>query len=393
MSSHDGRQMPRLLTPAFVTLTASELLYFTALGVMIPVLPLFASDELDASATAVGAAVGVFSVSALLLRPVAGRAADRWGRRELMIVGAALFTIVVGAHLLVSTYWALVVLRVLLGVAEAVYFVAGVAALTDLAPPERLGEAISYNSIGLFLGIALGPALGEWMLGLGGFAAAWVGAAALGMGAAMLASRLPPLTPGREAGTPRAPLLPRPLVAPGLAFVTGVLGGAGFLAFASLHARDLAMTGAGGVLFAYGAIIVICRLLFASTTDRVPASTLSAAALAACALGLATMSAWATPVGLFLGAAALAVGAAFLTPAFYRVLMTRIPPSQRGGGAATFSIMVDLGLGGGPIIFGLIAGSGSITSAFAVGAALALTAAVLMLQAGMRGQAPQGSRS
>src|SRR5664279_5260550 len=52
-------------------------------------------------------------------------------------------------------------LRVLLGVAEAAFFVAGVAALADLAPAERLGEALSYNSLGLYLGITAGPALGD----------------------------------------------------------------------------------------------------------------------------------------------------------------------------------------------------------------------------------------
>ena len=49
----------------------------------------------------------------------------------------------------------IVALRLLAGVAEAAFFVAGFAALADLAPPARLGEALSYNSPGLYLGIAL----------------------------------------------------------------------------------------------------------------------------------------------------------------------------------------------------------------------------------------------
>ena len=62
---------------------------------------------------------------------------------------------------------------------------------------------------------------------------------------------------------------------------------------------------------------------------------------------------------------------AFLTPAFYRVLMSRLPTGQRGTAAATFSIMVDLGLGGGPILFGLIVRPAGIPAALATGAALA----------------------
>jgi predicted MFS family arabinose efflux permease len=84
----------------------------------------------------------------------------------------------------------------------------------------------------------------------------------------------------------------------------------------------------------------------------------------------------------------LAVGIAFLTPAFYRVLMSRLPTGQSGTAAAAFSIMVDLGLGGGPILFGLIVRPAGIPAALATGAALALLAAVLIARAGATAHTP-----
>lgn len=80
---------------------------------------------------------------------------------------------------------------------------------------------------------------------------------------------------------------------------------------------------------------MVSRLLFATTTDRVPAPALAAVALAACAVALATISAWAASAGLFLGAAVLAVGSPFLTPAFYRVLTTRVAAHNRGSAFPT----------------------------------------------------------
>lgn len=373
----------RLLTPAFVLLTVSELAYFTALGVMIPVLPVFASRELAVGSVAVGLAVGAFSVTALLLRPLAGRAADRWGRRRLLLAGAILFTAVVAAHVLVSQYWVLLGLRLLLGVAEAAFFVAGVAALADLAPPDRLGEALSYNSLGLYLGIAAGPALGEWLLGAGGYSAAWLGAAGLGGVATLLGAGLPSL-PGAARQDAPGSLLPARLIGPGLAFVAGLAGAAGFLAFAAIYARDLGLGGAGGVLFVYGAVVVLCRVVLAKVSDRAPAAFLSAAALAACAGGLTVMAVLTTPAGLVAGAAVLAVGVAFLTPAFFRLLMARLPAARRGTAAATFSVMVDLGLGGGPILFGLVVRPAGIPAALAVGAGLALLAAIITARGGTR---------
>ena len=57
-----------------------------------------------------------------------------------------------------------VVARSLLGIGEAFFFVAAVAAVSDLAPPERRGEAINIASLSVYLGLAIGPFLGETIL-------------------------------------------------------------------------------------------------------------------------------------------------------------------------------------------------------------------------------------
>jgi MFS family permease len=44
-------------------------------------------------------AVGAFSVTTLVLRPLAGRWTDRHGRRPLLISGALLFAVLVVGHL------------------------------------------------------------------------------------------------------------------------------------------------------------------------------------------------------------------------------------------------------------------------------------------------------
>lgn len=379
-----------LFTSAFIALSLSELAYFTAFGLMIPVVPLFASGPLAMGPAAVGVAVGAFSVTALVLRPYAGRLADRFGRRRLLVAGGVWFTAVVAAHLLVTDYWALLLLRVLLGIAEAVYFVAGVAALADIAPAQRLGEALSYSSLSLYLGITVGPALGESLLRSGGFPAAWAGGIALGAIATLLALRLPPM-PGQAGDGVRAPLLPARLVGPGLTFLAGLAGAAGFLAFAALHAREVGLAGAGPVLFVYGAVVVLCRVAFAKLPDRVSPVRLSATALVLCAAGLTVMAVVGTATGMITGAAVLGVGIAFLTPAFYRLLMAKLPASQRGAAAATFSVFVDLGLGGGPIVFGLIAAPAGIPAAFAVSAGFALLAAVTLMGVRLPGHRRRGA--
>jgi predicted MFS family arabinose efflux permease len=360
----------RLFTPAFVALSLSALAYFTAFGLMIPVVPLFAAGPLDAGPAGVGIAVGAFSAMALVLRPFAGRLSDRRGRRPLLIVGGLFFAVVTAAHLIATELAVLVLLRLLLGVAEALYFVAAATTLADLAPPERLGEALSYNSLSLYLGIAVGPSLGELLIDVGGFRLAWFGGACLALAATLLALRIPE-TAIAQTDNADLPLIHRATVAPGLAFLTGMVGSAGFLAFAALHARHVGMAGAGIVLGVYGLVVIGCRVVFAKLSDRIPPFRLGVVALALIAAGLVVTSVVANPAGLITGAAILALGVAYLTPAFYRVIISRVHAHQRGAAVGTFSMFVDLGLGGGSILIGLVAARAGIPAAYAAGGALA----------------------
>jgi MFS family permease len=367
-----------LFTPAFVALTLSDLAYFTAGGALIAVTPFFVTGPLGSGPAAVGLAVGAFSVSTLVLRPLAGRWTDRHGRRPLLIGGAALFALLVVGHLLVTDLAGLVVLRLLLGMAEALYFVAGFAALADLAPPGRAGEALSYNSLALYLGIAAGPVIAQALLDLGGFTVVWLGAGLLLLVAALLAARVPETREEATAPVPPAPLIHPAALVPGLGLFTGIAAVSGFLAFASLHAADLGLDLWSTVLGVFGIVVVLCRLLFATLPDRMPPLRLAAAALAASGTGLVVIAVVPEAWGLFLGVAVLAVGSAFLTPAVFAAIFSRVPPSQRGSAAGTASVFIDLGFSGGPVILGLVAAASSIPAAFLTAAALTAGGAVLL---------------
>ena len=139
---------PRLFTGPFIALALADLAYFTAAGILIQMTPLFAKGPLGADPVGVGIAVGAFSVTALVLRPWSGRESDRRGRRPLLVAGALLAAVAILAHTITSDLAILVVLRLVLGVGEALFFVAGFAMLADLAPRGREGEALSFNSLG-----------------------------------------------------------------------------------------------------------------------------------------------------------------------------------------------------------------------------------------------------
>jgi MFS family permease len=365
-----------LFTLPFMLLALCELAYFTASGLTIPVTPLFAEGPLGASELWVGITIGTFSVTAVVLRPWAGRASDRRGRRQLMIGGALLCALALVAHAFTTELWMLIALRLVLGVAEAYFFVAAFAALADMAPEGRAGEALSFNSLALYLGIALGPLLGYWLLDVGDFRLAWLGGAGLAFAATAMAAFIGETAPPRVDDAPPTPLFNRAALTPGLAIFAGTTAMGGFLGFVALHAPRVGMDGSGPVLLLFGAVVIVCRVAFAKLPDRVPPFRLAAAALVIAAAGMGVSSVFVSVPGLLAGATLLAIGMAFVTPAIFAATLSRVTAAERGSALATVSIFIDLAFGAGPIIVGFVAGLASIAAGFAVVGVLAAVAAI-----------------
>nr|BFE51033.1 hypothetical protein GCM10017745_44600 [Saccharothrix mutabilis subsp. capreolus] len=69
--------------------------------------------------------------------------------------------------------------------------------------------------------------------------------------------------------------------------------------------------------------------------------------------------------GLVVGTVLLALGVTFSTPAFFSAVFATARPHERGAASGTASAFLDLGLGGGPILLGLVARSAGIPWALA----------------------------
>jgi MFS family permease len=107
-------------------------------------------------------------VPAMLLGPVFGAAADRWSRRNCLIVsdvirGAAFLGIAV-----VDSFVATVGLALVAGAGTGLFNPASLAAVPSLVKPERLPAATALYGAITDLGFIVGPALAALLLLLGG---------------------------------------------------------------------------------------------------------------------------------------------------------------------------------------------------------------------------------
>ena len=380
----------RLVTGPFVLLVAAGLAFFTAGGAVLPVASQFAKGPLDATTAGVGIAIGAFAIGSLLLRPVVGWGADRFGRKPMLILGTLLSIGALALHLVVDSLAMFVVARAILGAAEAFFFVALLAAASDMAPEGRRGEAFNLASLALYIGLALGPPIGETVLDLGGFDAVWLAAGGLTALATVLTLLVPETAPAvlaaaaGETNRVRVRLFHPAGIFPGVVVLLGTWGLAGYFAFVPLHAREIGMSGSALPLTVYAALVIVLRLAFAKLPDQVGAARLSGVALVVATVGLVVMGLVPTPAGLVAGSAVFAFGMAFVMPALLTLAVSRVEDTERGAVVGTTSLFLDLSFGLAPAFLGAVASVGGYQGAFLVSAAAAGCGALLI---GLRRQA------
>ena len=356
----------------------STFAYFLAIGVLMPVLPRFIEGPLGGSDVAVGVSGGAFSLSAILLRPFAGRAGVRRGRRPLLVIGAVIVAASTAAFTVVDSLVVLTVLRLTAGVGEALFFVGAASAVTDLAPEERRGEAVSFFSLALYGGISFGPILGETVLDGDRFSAVWLLSAAFGALAMILALRVPDARPERVGEAPPTRLIHPAAILPGLVLLCTVWGFAAFSSFISLYALELGMSGSRFIFFTYSFTVLLIRLFGARIPDLIGSRRAATIATTTVAAGMLVMALWQQPSGLYAGAFVFGVGQAFAFPALMTLALRGAPPSERGAVVGTYSAFVDLAFGAGAVSLGFVAHSVGYPGTFGVSAAVALAGLVLL---------------
>lgn len=106
------------------------------------------------------------SIVSLALRPWLGQWIDRIGDRRAMVAGAIIYALCLAANpLLTGIGPAIYLLRAAVLASAAVFFASSLTYITRTAPPERRTEAIGSLGAGGFMGILIGPVMGDAILG------------------------------------------------------------------------------------------------------------------------------------------------------------------------------------------------------------------------------------
>ncbi|ESA34461.1 arabinose efflux permease family protein [Leptolyngbya sp. Heron Island J] len=146
-------------------LAAGRLLSQIGIGFTLFYAPLFFTDDVGLSATAIGLGLGSQSVSGMFGRFAGGSMADspRWGRRRTLLISAAISAVADGCFVITNDFTGFVIANLLMGLGVGLYWPATEAVVADLTTVHNRNEAFAIvrlaDSLGLSAGVVLGGAM------------------------------------------------------------------------------------------------------------------------------------------------------------------------------------------------------------------------------------------
>jgi FSR family fosmidomycin resistance protein-like MFS transporter len=161
--------------------------HFVSHFYMLVLPPLFAFVRADyaVSYTEVGLALTMFNAVSAIAQTPAGFLIDRINARLALIAGLVLGAAGFAIAALVDSYWVLIAMFGLIGLGNTVYHPADYALLSRHVSPARMSQAYSVHTFAGMLGSAAAPGAVLFLHGLYGWRGAFLGAAAIGLVAAL----------------------------------------------------------------------------------------------------------------------------------------------------------------------------------------------------------------
>ncbi|KMZ44253.1 MULTISPECIES: MFS transporter [Bacillales] len=151
---------------ALLILMFNIFLVFTGIGLVIPIMPKY-MESLGITGGTIGLLVAAFSLTQLLFSPIAGRWADSFGRKKIIVIGLVVFAISEVMFGVANSPILLFVSRLLGGISAALIMPAVMAYSADITTNEERAAGMGYITAAITTGFIIGPGIGGYIAEFG----------------------------------------------------------------------------------------------------------------------------------------------------------------------------------------------------------------------------------
>lgn len=374
--------------PSFLLLNLAYILVFShvALFYLYPI----ALDEMGAGSRVIGWVMGVFSLAAVLSRPLMGAIAARRGEFFIMSGGTAVMLLASACYPFLESVGALMFLvRLVHGLGFSGFVGGSFSAVALLFPGSRRAQTYSIVGASLMAGVALAPPAGEVLIGRYGFLALFLCA----VGLIVLAWAVVVAAAGCAGGVRREGSRRRARYGPLLRDVPFLLLLVSTLIFAHSQstlfnflalAADRRGAASGGFFFVAFALAIGILLTMGRVIDRGGKRRFLRLFYPVFALGVLFLPLFLGRFEVWVPAILFGAGMGFLFPAHNALAAEHGGPDEKPAVMALFTAVYDSGFITGAVVSGWIAARLGLDGLFYTTGAMAAVGFLICLTAPIR---------
>lgn len=347
----------KLYTRPFVGLVIANFLYWLGVYLYIPVLPIYFYG-MGMSSQEIGMIVGSFSLGALLFRFIGGKTSDRYGTVPVAIIGVMIAGSAIAGYWWSASLLFIVVMRFLHGMGSALYSSAAVTMVTLITSGTQTKKGVALYTLCSMIGIGIATSAASLFFKEWGFQGILLISGAVTWGCLLL---IPMKLKKREkisqSPVPVTKILLNPQVyLPTLNQFAVYVCYASVMTYLPLMVYEKNSTvDMGWFYISYTISVVVSRFLAGKKIngiDEKGVSTFLLAVLGVVILLPVFSQAWFTLLIMGIG---IGLGVGLATPTLVGMITDHVGIANRGAALGFFATAIDLGMGVGSILLGMLA--------------------------------------
>ena len=356
----------RLWTRNFIMISLINFLIILIFYLLIVVIASYAVDEFGASTSTAGLVASIFIVGSLLGRLATGRIITTIGSKKTFQIGLIAFLITTFAYFFAVNLSLLILNRLLHGIAVGIIGTTTGTLIAQIIPSTRRGEGVGYFSMSTVLATAIGPFIGLLLTQhTGSFTSVFTFNAVLVVICLFmyftvnLKNISAPAKPKVEKEISNGFKLSNyiePKSIP-ISFIVLLIGFtySGVMSFLSFYSESINLVKAGSFFFLVYAITILCtRPITGPLMDRRGANIVVYPCLVIFAIGMLLFSQTSNSFIFLLAAGLIGIGYGNFNSIAQAMAVKVTEPHRFGLATSTYFIFLDLGLGVGPYLLGLV---------------------------------------
>jgi MFS family permease len=357
-----NQNKPKLFTKDFIIV--SFINFFIALNyfLLMIIISEFAMSRFGSSPGEAGLAAGIFIFGALAARLFAGRWIGHIGQKKMLYTGSVLNLAATALYFGAGSAVLLLVIRFLHGMAFGITSTAAGTIVAKIVPRKRCGEGIGYFGLSVTVAAAIGPFLGMFISQHGSystiFTACTIAAAFNLVIAFFLSVKDVELTEVQLAEMKgfnfnnffEAKVIPISIVCMVIFFCYSSI-----ISFFSVYAKEINLVEAASFFYiVFAAVIFFSRPFVGRLFDEKGENRIMYAAILILMIGIITFSQAYYGYTLLLAAAIIGLGFGAIQSSGQAIAVKSTDHHRMGLATSTYFMLADIGMGIGPLIFGLI---------------------------------------